>query len=344
MLGVQKAMNGNRGNQEQTVSVLVAATEIPVGTRLTPENVAFRDYPVSTVSQDAVTTAEQYADRSAKVLLLPNDVVTMAKLTEPGVDGLSVAIPMGWRVVTVKVTDTHTHSNLLRPGDRVDVMVTYKAASASGKAPVEKNKTLLEYVQVFSTGNKTISDAENQAEGKVTTVGLMVTPEQMPYLLLAEKKGTLSLAWRNVADDEHVKVGAVDERLMEELQGTVDDANFDFPRGYGDVADLSADGDSGDVHSFLDQQTIDPPAEGTPAVVEEPAVADDPPKPMWKMVIYRGEDAETVEMELPEPPVATEPVSLDAGQTLEAEAGLAGERSSPIGSLMKRFKNLSFGN
>ncbi len=127
-------------------------------------------------------------------------------------------IPNGMRVVSVKVADTQTHSNMLTPGDRVDVLVTYNSRSRHGLNTMVR--PLLEYVTIFSVGDKRENPGDNREGGAaVSNVSLLVTPEQASYVQLAEKKGELSLVRRNKADDEQVQVGSIDEQLMEELQG-----------------------------------------------------------------------------------------------------------------------------
>jgi len=339
MLGVQQSMNSaGRAEANETVSVLMAVTDIPVGEVLTPDNVVFRDVDVDTAPENAVRREEDYKDRSATVAILANDFVTLAKLSEPGISGPSVAIPPGMRVVTVPVNDTTSHSGMMAPGDRVDVLVTYQSRTQRGQTT--QTKVLLEYIEVFATGNKTVSDGRSDGEQKIKNVSLLVTPEQMPYVKLAEKKGTLSLSWRRKDDDEIVKVAAVDEELMHELQGTLDKDH----RGYSSYDPLSLqDGEQPHseqqgLRSWIDEQreaTAAAEAEAAAKAEQEAALlaAAKSGKPVWKMEIFHGDSRSLVELELPEDadaepttqetttgegkanvpaPAATEPVSTDA--------------------------------
>jgi len=353
MLGVRQAMNGKpKGAQEKKVSVLVAVTEIPVGTPLTPENVTFRERSVSSVPEDAIRTEEEFAERSAASPFLPDDVIRLAKLTEPGVRGKSVQIPEGMRVVSVKVNDTQTHSGMLAPGDRVDVLVTYSSRGQRGLNT--KTKTLLEYVELFATGNKTVTDGKKDNEGQVKNVSLLVTPEQANYVYLAERKGELSLVWRNVADDEQVQVATVDERLMEELSGTVDKNSFGaYGSPYGFPSEDIEPTPS--VESWLTQQEPIQP-EPVPEPEPEPitiaqAEPENPSTPTWKLVIYSGEQAETVEFDLPQEDLPGEDVgtttSLESDELTDGEAtepvSAPSELPNPVGSILEQFQKLNFG-
>jgi pilus assembly protein CpaB len=310
MLGVQQSMNGrSRAEAEPKVSVLMAVTDIAVGQVLTPDNVTFRDVDMDTAPANAVLKEEEYKNRSATVAILANDFITLPKLSEPGISGPSVAIPPGMRVVTVPVNDTTSHSGMMAPGDRVDVLVTYQSRTQRGQTT--QTKVLLEFIEVFATGNKTVSDGRGEGEQKIKNVSLLVTPEQMPYVKLAEKKGTLSLSWRRKDDDEIVKVAAVDEELMHELQGTLDKDH----RGYTSYNPLNLDdGESSGssnqgLRSWIDEQREAMAAAEAKAAAEAAAKAEQEAallaaakagKPIWKMEIFHGEKRSLVELELPE--------------------------------------------
>lgn len=324
MLGVQQSMNGaGRAEAEPKVSVLMALTDIGVGEVLTPDNVAFRDVDVDTAPSNAVLKEEEYKDRSAMVTILANDFVTLAKLSEPGVSGPSVAIPRGMRVVTVPVNDTTSHSGMMAPGDRVDVLVTYQSRTPRGQTT--QTKVLLEFIEVFATGNKTVTDGRGEDDAKIKNISLLVTPEQMPYVKLAEKKGTLSLSWRRKDDDEFVKVGAVDEELMHELQGTMDKDH----RGYTSYDPLAMeDGQRSDtqeqgLRSWIDEQreaTAAAEAEAAAKAQSEAALlaSAKSDKPVWKMEIFHGDERSLVELELPD--AADAEPGVQGGETGSGEA------------------------
>ena len=125
MLGVQQVLSGDKKPRVETSKVLIAVTNIMPGQPLDDTNVAFKDWPKAEIPEGAVTTHEQYQDRSLRVAAVPNEIVMSAKLNEKGVFGGSSEIPTGMRVATVPVNITKTHSGLIMPGDRVDVVVTY---------------------------------------------------------------------------------------------------------------------------------------------------------------------------------------------------------------------------
>ena len=113
MLGVRQVLSGDKGAATETEKVLVAVTNIMPGQPLDDTNVAFKEWPKDRLPQGAVTSQEQYIERSLRVAVVPNEVIMVAKLNEKGVFGGSSEIPAGLRVATVPVTATKTHSGLI---------------------------------------------------------------------------------------------------------------------------------------------------------------------------------------------------------------------------------------
>jgi pilus assembly protein CpaB len=226
MLGVRQVLSGDKGPAVETAKVLVAVTSIMPGQPLDDTNVAFKDWPKDKLPQGAVTTHEQYVERSLKVAVVPNEVIMAAKLNEKGVFGGSAEIPAGMRVATVPVTSTQTHSGLILPGDRVDVVVTYTMHPITNgqmntqTGEIRKAKTILQYIEVFATDNIRIGSGPNgetskEKEVSAKNISLLVTPDQYNLLALAAEKGKITLALRHRGDKEEVHTKTYDERAFE---------------------------------------------------------------------------------------------------------------------------------
>jgi pilus assembly protein CpaB len=319
MLGVQQAMTGGGSKAEETVKVLVALKDIDVGEELlTDENVEFREMAMSAVPPDAVTKEEQYEKRSLTFALKQEDIIRTGKLSKPGVIGRSTQIPAGMRVYSIPVDDTQTVSGLLGPGDRVDVLVNYTSRDKNGRQ-VSKSMTLIEYVEVFATDDKTAREARESADSKAKTrvVALLLTPEQVNYVSLAKAKGRLELGWRNRGDDTMANVGAVNAEALDELKG-LQDAGSNYWRNPEDSSLYANTGSSSGVPAVTDEEPA-PPEPKVEEVLEEneqaPAAAvvvvPPPmrPKPTWNMHIHVGNEIQQREFELPEPP---QPEASDA--------------------------------
>ncbi|SFJ17606.1 Flp pilus assembly protein CpaB [Planctomicrobium piriforme] len=314
MLGVQQAMQGNQTPVKvATIKVLVALENIDTGMRLTPDNTTFKDIPANSGHADAVQTEADYEQRAAKVPFMAGDIIRKTKLTDPGDWGKSVAIPMGMRVISIPVDDTHTISGLLRPGDRVDVLVTYQGRGERGTT-VSKTKTLLEYVEVFATDDTTATRLEDKPNAsRAKNVALLLTPEQAGFVILAQRKGSLSLSWRRRGDDELAQTKDVDEKLMEELEGTVGLNDGEMPlydrqnRGF-----VEEEPEPQSAQQFLDQTSAQPSP-----------VAAVPAQPMWTVQVYHGNEIVPHQFELNGNPIA---------QTLNSPSSVNGIQGPATGA------------
>lgn len=297
MLGVQQAMQVQAPVKAQTVKVVVALENIETGMKLTADNTSYKEMPVSSIPEDAALKEEDIQDRAAKVPLMSGDVVRKSKLTEKGEWGKSVGIPAGMRVIGIPVDDSHTISGLIRPGDRVDVLVTYQGRGDRG-AQVSKTKTLLEYVEVFGMDDQTASKMDHKDKGVHAKIAsLIVTPEQAGYVILAQRKGTLALSWRRRSDDELAQTKAVDEKLMEELEGTVGmsesgyDGNYERGPGFAAEAGTVQAATPETAQRFLDETSAAPAA--TVSVPPKPAAA------VWVVEIFNGNESVPQQFEIP---------------------------------------------
>jgi pilus assembly protein CpaB len=293
MLGVKQVMSKKKGAAEaDLVTVLVATTDIPPGIPLNESNVAFKKVPRDLVPPGAVTKPEEYADRSLRVAAVANETIFSAKLNEPGMFGASCEIEPGMRVVSVAVDATKTHSGLMQPGDRVDVLVTYKVRNDSGM--INKTKTVLEYIKVFATDNRraTVVQSDEEGDYQAKNISLLVDPEQANLLMLAESKGKIHLALRNEKDTATADAAAVDDEFFEDTAASMGAEDKTEPHDpFADAAQ--------DIHAAIQQEQE----------VQEKG-------PSWQVQIFAGADQ------------VLEEIDLETGtvQRTEIRQGRGGER------------------
>ncbi|MEZ6044395.1 MAG: Flp pilus assembly protein CpaB [Planctomycetaceae bacterium] len=150
--------------------MLVAIEAIGPGTMLTEANTEFREIPLDAIPAGAVTRPEQYQERAILSRAVPNEPIMEAKLGARGVSGASTEIPKGMRVVSVKVNQTTTHSGLMLPGDRVDVLLTFQSRSTSNgrSAMVRKTKPFWNTLR-SSQPTRCVSGLETQLKFRLKT-------------------------------------------------------------------------------------------------------------------------------------------------------------------------------
>ena len=277
MMGVQQMISQQAGNEDVPVKVLVATADIPPGVLLNENSSAFEDYPSSAVPADAVRNKEDYLGCGLKVPVDKGDIIRMVKLGTRGEIAASASIPKGMRTFSFKVDDTKTHSGLLQPGDRVDLILTFEYRSNQGDI-VTRTDTLLEYIEVFASDEFRNLEVGESREIKAKNLTLLVTPDQANILQLANTKGELSPIMRNKEDKELAHAGAVDESLLMLLAS-------------GKVQEIEEE-------EVLEQPEL-PPVETPVVVIEQaPEVAISEPikqepiiqPPTWTLTIYSGKD------------------------------------------------------
>ena len=116
------------------------------------------------------------------------------------------------RASAVKTNEVMNVAGFIFPGSRVDVLVTLRTESNSASTTT---RTVLQNVQVLSTGTKTDPDPSGKPEN-VTVVTLLVTPEESEKLALAQNQGTIQFVLRNGGDSANKETPAID---MAELTG-----------------------------------------------------------------------------------------------------------------------------
>jgi pilus assembly protein CpaB len=195
------------------VSVLVAADNLPVSTVLAEKHLAVRDIPTSYLesrhlkASDLKQIVGQRVTESLKAneAILSTDVAKYAEKRR-----LSGAVSSGMRAIAIdgRVAD---FEGLLRPGDRVDVLL-----SLGGQGDVTGTMTLLQNLLVLSVGGTTSrSDSNDKTYGRGSTVSVSVTVEQAQIITEALRRGKLTLTLRN--GDDITLVEGIPETTAKDL-------------------------------------------------------------------------------------------------------------------------------
>lgn len=283
MMGVQQVLSKG-DTKTETGRVLVAKAEILPGQPLDANNVEYKEWPAGTIPEGAVSQKEQFQDRTLKVRAYPGDLILEAKLDKKGVRSASSQVPKGKCIASVPIDNTMTGIGLIQPGDRVDVLVTYRPGTSNRDVAGigMEVKTVLESVEIFAIDGVTdatlIARSGDQKAVASKNVSLLVTNEQARLLKLAGdiSGGKLHLTLRAMDDDTHV-----DEKDL-----------FDPSKA---------------EHAFARDSETDRDVNQTTAPVEpkEPVMAEKPASKKWKIEIIAGSDRRVEEVDIPNADSAT---------------------------------------
>jgi pilus assembly protein CpaB len=112
----------------------------------------------------------------------------------------------------VPITATTSHSGQIRPGDRVDIFVTYTSKDEpDDRTAVMTTKMILDYVEVFAMGADRYSDSAADDQILAKNASLLVTPKQAAILMMAQRKGEISLTLRPKDDPTPADLDALTE-------------------------------------------------------------------------------------------------------------------------------------
>ena len=186
-----------RGNIAST-KVVVAAVDIELGSKISPQMLTTSEWPSESVPSDAFKDAAQLQDRVVKASVLRGEAIVDRKLAPVGTQGgLSAVIAEGKRAMTVRVNDVVGVAGFALPGNFVDVMLNAQQERAGGQ-PNQISLTVLEQVLVLAVAQEASRD--DTKPKVVSAVTLELSPADAEKLDLARSVGTLSLVLRNQLD------------------------------------------------------------------------------------------------------------------------------------------------
>jgi pilus assembly protein CpaB len=130
--GVQKAAEAG----STMTSVLVAAKDIQRGSSandlLASGAAVLKKMPRRYVPEGAMSSLTGMVDRVLAVPVSAGEVLTSARFQYPSEAGLAFNVPPGFVAVTVPVDDARGVAGLVKPGDRVAVLITVSTKNGNG--------------------------------------------------------------------------------------------------------------------------------------------------------------------------------------------------------------------
>ena len=202
----------------ETAKVLVARLDIPERTVIKDDQVEVLDIPRKFMQQDAVEIKTQddmkmLLDKVTRIRVPKGNQLTFSALMAMSPEsGLSVKIPPGYRGAILPIDQEM--KVLIKPGARVDVLVTFDAMMNDGRKE-KVTATILQNVLVIAVGTnlgqgmsakqfKTLGDKDDKtaAFSEKASVSLALNPNEAQYLALAVKTGDTAVIMRGLGDGE----------------------------------------------------------------------------------------------------------------------------------------------
>jgi pilus assembly protein CpaB len=194
---------GNRlgAVQPKTTQVIVAATDIKLGSLLRDVDLSTADF-VGLLPKGAILKKADAIGRGVVSNLYQGEPIIDSRLAAAGSGGgLAATIRQGMRACAVKVDEVVGVAGFVTPGMRVDVLISGNPPGPVNPAEGPKVRTLFQNVEVLSAGTDIQKDNEGKPQ-QVQVVNLLVTPKQAELLSLASTQAHIQLVLRNPLDTQ----------------------------------------------------------------------------------------------------------------------------------------------
>jgi pilus assembly protein CpaB len=187
----------------ESALIAVAAADLPWGTQLDSTKLRMAPYLKQSLPPGSFQDVTSLEGRVVVTPLKENEPVLESKLAPASVTtgGVSAVLKPGKRALAVKGDKVIGLSGFVKPGDRVDVLVTLR--DPTSETQKEVTKIVLQDIPVLATGTELQQNAKGETY-PVDVYTLEVTPEEGEKLGLAASEGKLQFALRNAMDTETV--------------------------------------------------------------------------------------------------------------------------------------------
>jgi pilus assembly protein CpaB len=213
------------------IPVMVAKQNIPENVQLEEFMFEVREVPKKFVQPNFISSPADIKDTVSAVPIAEGETLTTTKLLFLGLrSGLAPIISRNKRAVSVRATPVTTVGNLIKPGDRVDIIAVFDVPDGAQMQTVVR--TTLQDVLVLSIGeiinnqtrrfeargafNACIQVRTNEQDSRFNNVTLEVTPKEAQTLIGLSQMAQLYYSLRNPNDRD---TGIIVPTTTRELTG-----------------------------------------------------------------------------------------------------------------------------
>ncbi len=216
--------------QIPTVKVLVAKSDLVVGTQIGREDLHWQTWPQESVaptyvvegnkitdagkSEEKRLTIEDFVGAVVRLPIAAGQPLTPGLVARAGDRGfLAAVLQPGMRAMSIGVSQVSGISGFILPGDRVDILWDVKASSKGQPF----TQTLMRDIRVIAIDQRTQASGATPAK----TITLELSPVQAEALSLANNMGTLEFVLRSIAPDkaEQKQLASAGDNLLQVNMG-----------------------------------------------------------------------------------------------------------------------------
>jgi len=195
----------------ESVDVLVAKSEIPMGHALTPGDLQWQAWPMSAANGDFIrkndraNAIETLTGLIARAPFVTGEPIREVKLVNSKGSGFMAAIlPSGRRAISTQISPETGAGGFILPNDHVDVILTRRGrdgdkGNMGGGGDSFSSEIILKNIRVLAI-DQSVEEKGGQKVVVGKTATLELSPNQAETLALSQQLGTLSLALRSITD------------------------------------------------------------------------------------------------------------------------------------------------
>ncbi len=185
---------------EHTDGVVVALTNIPARTVINSSMVEVQRVPKGTSHGQAFTALDQVVGKTTTGTIVAGEQVLQSRLFSNAESaGLSYQLEKGKRAVSVGINSRIAVAYLVRPGDAVDVLLSYEQLKVDSQRE-SHTAVMLQNILVLAVGGEL--RAGSRAPADAETITLAVSPAEAEKIAWAEDYGRIRLALRPATDEQ----------------------------------------------------------------------------------------------------------------------------------------------
>jgi pilus assembly protein CpaB len=230
--------------QVRQVSVVVAKRDILDQTQITADALEIKPFPVDFAPPGVYSTTDDLVGRYAKGFLPRGQVIVAGQAQQaPQTPNISDRIPAGYVVEWLPQPDVLSGTNILKPGDHVDLLLTAPVGTGNDKGGLS-TQTTLQNVEIYRIGEDELgvpppppavdatsafggssssSQTKTQSTGR-QSIGLLVDHQNAVTMkFIKDSGGTIDLVTRATDDPQIVHTDGVT------LDALTDQFNFRIP-------------------------------------------------------------------------------------------------------------------
>lgn len=211
-----------RDKDTDKLMVFTAALDIPANTPISAEMLTMTELPVEAVVAGAISDSTKAIGKVCESKIFTGEQLLSSKLISAGDSAsktLAYAIKPGYRAITIAVDVTTGLSNMIIPGNHVDLIgdfliqnkpATDTTAASTSADKISYTTMVLENITVLAVDNVLSEDGKLGSETpEYATLTLQVTPNQAMELSMAQFEGQIRVILRSPLDEKKTNLPSI---------------------------------------------------------------------------------------------------------------------------------------